>query len=270
MTSIEGRLRDLYVLQGYSTYEIGRILGYSRQHVNRLLRAAGIEQAARGRGRTRRRTKLAIGEPATIIDMYVRKRLTTHEIGSAIHLSANRVRQLLREQGVHLRSPGGGNREDRVMPSLRKVEQLYIEQGLSSTEVGRRLGCSHRVVLRLIHDMGWPVRLGERLSQGPEDIELIRSLYSDRLVAAALDRHGIGQVAAGGPIWRRFPEPVLLTPAMVTDLYVGCGLSTRQMELLTGQPGATIVRRLRDTGVALRPQRVRSPFFIRWRTSGSA
>ncbi len=138
---------------------------------------------------------------------------------------------------------------------------------LAAAEVARQIGCSSRIVLRSIHDMGWPVRVGGRaLRHGPEDIELIRALYSDALVAEALVRHGIPKVGPGGPIWQRFPSPLSLTPAMVRELYVTCGLSTRQIELLTGQPSDTVGHRLRDIGVPLRSKEDgRSPFLKRWR-----
>jgi len=86
------------------------------------------------------------------------------------------------------------------------------------------------------------------------------------LVAEALVRHGIPKVGPGGPIWQRFPSPLSLTPAMVRELYVTCGLSTRQIELLTGQPSDTVGHRLRDIGVPLRSKEDgRSPFLKRWR-----
>jgi hypothetical protein len=80
---------------------------------------------------------------------------------------------------------------------------------------------------------------------------LICALDTDKLVAAALLRHGIPRVASDGPIWQRFPSPVSLTPAVVRELYVTCGLSTRQIELLTGQPSDTVGHRLRDIAVPL-------------------
>jgi hypothetical protein len=94
---------------------------------------------------------------------------------------------------------------------------------------------------------------------------LICALYSDAHVMAALHLHRLPSVPPGGPIWLRFPVPVDLAPAVLRDLYLGCGLSTRQVELLTGVPAMTVAQRLRKMGIALRPPGGRSPFLRRWR-----
>ena len=266
--NLNRRLRDLYVDEGFSTYAIGIALGMDRQRVARLLRRDGIALSPRGAGRPRGLGRALF--PATareiVRDLYVRDRRTTAEIGTVFQTSGTTVRRLLREQGIRVRTTGGANREDRTAPGIDLVEKLYLQGGLSAAEVGKSVGCSSRIVLRLIHDMGWPVRVGGRpLRHGPEDLELICALYNDKLVAAALLRHGIPRVAPGGPIWQRFPSPVSITAAMVQELYVTCGLSTRQIELLTGQPSDTVGLRLRDIGVWLRPKGGRSPFLKRWR-----
>lgn len=175
------------------------------------------------------------------------------------------MQRRLRAYGVPLRTTGGANREDRTMPTADLVERLYLQGGLSAAAVGRRFGCSSRLVLRLIHDMGWPVRIGGPTPRhGAKDIELVHALYCDHLVATALIRYGIPRVAPGGPIWQRFPSPINITPAMLRDLYVRCGLSTRQIELLTGQSSDTVGHRLRGIGVPLRPRDGRSPFLKTW------
>ena len=133
-----------------------------------------------------------------LTDLYIRERRSTAEIGNLFHTSGTTVRRLLREQGIRVRTTGGANREDRTTPRIDLIEKLYLQGGLSAAEVARKVGCSSRIVLRLIHDMGWPVRVGGRaLRHGPEDIELICALYSDNLVAAALLRHGIARVRTG-------------------------------------------------------------------------
>jgi len=237
--NLKRRVHDLYVDKGLSTYAIGRALGVDRQRVGRLLRGDGIALSPRGAGRPRAQTQALFSATARelLTDLYIRERTT-----------------------------GGANREDRTTPRIDLIEKLYLQRELSAAEVARKVGCSSRIVLRLIHDMGWPVRVGGRaLRHGPEDIELICALYSDHLVAAALLRHGIPRVEPGGPIWQRFPSPLTLTPPMVRELYITCGLSTRQIELLTGQPSDTVGFRLRDIGVQLRLKDGRSPFLKRWR-----
>jgi hypothetical protein len=80
-------------------------------------------------------------------------------------------------------------------------------------------------------------------------------------------RHGLPRVPPGGPLWQRFPVPLRVTGELAAELYVSCGLGFTHIELLTGQPAASIGRMLRSTGIALRPPGGRSPFLRRWRAS---
>lgn len=137
---------------------------------------------------------------------------------------------------------------------------------MSAGEAGRLLGVSRRIVLRSAHEQGLPVRVGGAPpSRGPSEIELLAALYSDPDVRRVLDRHGIPVVTVPGPIWERFPAPQPLTVSLVTQLYEGCGLSTTQIELLTGTPAAAARAALRAGGVQLRAAGGRSPFMRRWR-----
>lgn len=104
---------------------------------------------------------------------------------------------------------------------------------------------------------------------GPASIELIGALYADPLAARALARHGVRPAPAGGPIWQRFPAPLPVSPELLADLHVTCGLSARHIELVTGQPTQTILRRLDGQGLTRRPPGGRSPFLRRWRAGGA-
>jgi len=119
---------------------------------------------------------------------------------------------------------------------------------------------SHRIVLRSAHEQGLPVRVGRAPpARGPSEIELLAALYADPEIRRILDRHCVPAVTVTGPIWKRFPAPQPLTAGLATELYEGCGLSTHQIELLTGAPAA-VRSALRASGVQLRPAGGRSPF----------
>ncbi len=148
---------------------------------------------------------------------------------------------------------------------------LYSGAGMTAAEVGRLLGISHNVVLRSAHSFGLAVRVGGAVPpSGPEEIELIAALYSDGLVDAALRKHKILRVRAGGPVWERFPEPVPLSRQLVGDLYWGCGVGLNHIELVTGQPAMTVRGFMRRAGMLLRHPGGRSPFMRRWRTGLAA
>ncbi len=262
------QLREMYVDQGHSTYAIAVELGIDRQRVTRLLRREGVELSARGAGRPRPSRRLFLPPAAmqALADLYVRDHRTTTEIGDAFDISGSTVQRLLREQGIRVRTRGPRDRETRIMPNVDLVQKLYVGAGLSADEVGRQLGWSRHVVLRLVHDLGWPVPIGGPAPRrGPTEIELIRALYADPRVDAALRRHGLGPAAPGGSISFRFPVPLTADAVALKDLYVDCGVSTRHLELLTGMPAMTVAQRLRKLGVVLRPPGGRSPFLRRWR-----
>lgn len=258
---------EAHLRLGMSTHRIARRLGISRHQVVRRLREAGVAVSPRGAGR--RRDQRRLPDPAnlrSVLDeLYVRRRLTSRQIANRLGMSERTVRNRLVECGIPIRSRGRCDRQDRQALPTEEVVELYVWAGLPADQVGQKLGVSGKLVLRTAHDLGLPVRMGGHPDRtGPTEIELIDALYADPLVAGALARHRISHVPPGGPIWQRFPEPVPLTAGLVADLYFGCGVSAIHIELLTGQPAATVLWRLRGAGVPLRPAGGRSPFRRRW------
>lgn len=263
------RIVVLYLDHGLSTRDIAAQVGLGRRAIVRRLREADVSVAPRGAGRARprRRTPEPEGLPALLRDLYEEQRLTRQKVSDRLGISEEMVRSRLREYGIRIRSRGRLCREDRHEVIAEDLVTLYVQQGRSAQDVGRVLGVSANAVLRAAHEMGLPVRLGNGTPprRGPSDIELIRALYADPLVGCALDRHHVPRAAPGGPICQRFPEPVPLTPELLLDLYVTCGLSVAHLELLTGQPCATLLHHLRAARVPMRPAGGRCPFRRRWR-----
>ncbi len=261
------RVRHLYACQGMSTYRIAGIVQIGRQRVTTMLHRSGVPVGSRGAGRSRpRRTALAVPD-RLMRDLYLRRRLTCAQISALTGIPARTIRDRLVGAGVQMRTKGRCNREDRleIEPSL--LAFLYSRSGMSADAVGRLTGVSRKVVLRAAQDYGLPVRMGgDRAPRlGPAQIELIEALNGDPEVRRILARHGCQAVPAGGPIWRRHPAPEHLSADLATELYESCGLATTHIELLTGQPAATVGRLLRNAGVPLRPAGGRSPFLRRWR-----
>lgn len=259
---IQREVVDLYH-RGLSTYRVGELLGIGRQRVTRILHEAGIPVAPRGRGRPRpdRRLPAPLDFSALLVELYRDQKISSREIGAKLGMSERTVRNRLAELGIATRTKGGWNREDRRALDPATVEQLYVQRGESAEQVGAVLGASRRLVLRTLHERGLAVRSGGPLDEA--DIRLVRSLYADRGVARVLARHGVPVVLRKGPIWARFRVPVPLSRELLSDLYVGCGLALSHIELLTGQPGATVRRRLMDWGIPMRGPGGRSPFLGR-------
>lgn len=261
-------LRHLYVCEELSTYRIGVHVGLDRQRVTRMLRGSGVPLRPRGAGRSRPHARAA--DPAdlrSLLDaLYVQERLSSRQIGLVLGMPERRVRTRLRELGISRRTRGSYNREDRETLAPERLRELYARHGLSADQVAAKLASSRAVVLRSAHDEGVPVRPGAAAQNDSMhgEIELIEALYGDPLVHDAVTRHGLPVLPAGGPIWQRIPDPVPLSARLVRDLYARCGVGLHHIELLTGQPEATIRRFMETHGIARRPAGGRTPFLRRW------
>jgi len=266
------RLAHLYLCRSLSTYAIGEVTGLDRQKVARVLRRAGVPLRPRGAGRLRPlRRDDPPGLPRVLAELYEARRLSSAQIAAVTGMPERTVRDRLRRCGIHLRTRGGWNREDRQLVAAEVLEDLYTGLGLTADEVGRRLGTSRSTVLRSAHALGVPVRAGGPVpAPGPDEIKLVEALYADPLIAAVLDARDIPRVPPGAPIWQRFPDPVPLTAPLVKDLYWGCGAALTHIELLTGQPAMTVRGFMVRAGIPLRHPGGRTPFLRRWRAGLNA
>jgi hypothetical protein len=265
-------LAHRYLCDGLSTYRLAQLTGVDRQRITRLLRRAGVPLRARGSGGTRpqRRRPDPPDLAALLAHLYLGQRLTTRQVGELLGMPEKRVRDRLRRHQIQVRTRGAWQREDRRSLPADTLRTLYLQYGLTADEVSRELDASRKIVLRSAHDLGLPVRAAVAVPPAaPASIRLIRELYADECVQAALARHKIDPVPPGAPIWQRFPEPVPLTQPLVTDLYQGCGLAFSHVELITGHPASTVRGFMRRSGIASRPSGERSPFLNRCHGSPS-
>ena len=260
-----GHVVDLYVFAGLSTYHIARQLGVDRQRVNRMLRRAGVDIAPRGRGRPRPSTRERAPGEAELRRLYVDQRMTTPAIGRLLGIPERRVRIQLARYGIERRHRGGWDRADRLDVDRDEVEALYVHHALSADSAAAVIGVPLQAVLRSAHNHGLPVRPGCAAPEDATPVQLIQALYDDPWVPRTLLSHGVPIVRSSGTLCERFPNPTPLTPSLLRDLYLRCGLSSFQIELVTGQPSATILRKLEAAGVERRSRGGLSPFMTRWR-----
>jgi hypothetical protein len=233
--------------------------------VSEILRGGGIAIAPKGAGRRRPlRVERAITEGA-LRYLYVNCLLSSVEIGRALGISDRLVRSRLELWGIERRTRGQWNRFDRSDVAPEEIRPLYVGKEWAAAEVGEELGVSGNIVLRSAHSGGLPVRAGgsPRPSEA-YDILLIEALYEDADVSRTLVTHRVPIARDPGPLWQRFPVPVELTRDLLNDLYNQCGVSSFHIELLTGVPLPTVLRRLEQLGIERRGRGGRSPFIRRW------
>jgi transposase-like protein len=260
-----GRIVDLYVDGGFSTYRIAQEIGIDRQRVTRILHRAGVPISPKGRNRARPPRVDDDPTEQELRRLYVEERLTTPAIGRLLGIPDRRVRERLARYGIERRHRGAWDRRDRIEVAPDDIDDLYVRKELPADEVGNHLGVSLRIVLRSAHSHGFAVRPGGAPSLSTPDIQLIEALYGDPEVRRVLRSHLVPVVTVPGLLWERFPRPVPLTASLLKDLYLGCGLSSFQIEMVTGQPSMTILRKLAQADVERRPRGGLSPFMQRWR-----
>jgi hypothetical protein len=263
------RARHLYVCLGWSTRRVADACGMSRPRLTTLLRSAGVSIAPRGAGRARPRPA---GEPEnlreTLTQLYVRRRLSSTQIADLVGMSDRAVRAKLARFGIQRRTKGRYNREDRTRLRPEVLRELAVLRDLPATDISAVTDAGYLPVLRDLHTTGVPVRLGGNPpASGPERIGVIEALYADDGVRSVLDDHGIPRVPPGGQLWERFPVPFPLTPDLLRRLYLDCGLSAPNIEVLTGQPAATVRNSLVRWDIPRRQPGGRSPFLRRWRAA---
>jgi hypothetical protein len=194
--------------------------------------------------------------------LYVTQRLTLSQIARRYRTTHYRVHDWLVAAGIAV-APRTTRAHRRSLPR-EELEELYVAEGKTAGEIAAELDCPLAHVLRALHDLGIPVRLGG--TPRPDDkgelpaMQLLEELYGDPEVLAALARHGVPPRPQPGTIAERFPEPVEVGPALLEDLYVRTGLSARQVELLTGQPAEQLLDAMHAAGIAVRSLTSSSPW----------
>ncbi len=239
-------------------------MGIGRRLVRALLSEAGAKVPARGRGRPRPATRLPRPQnlPQVLRALYLDQGMTRREIADELGVPEHRVRAWLTESGITPRTRGGANREDRHRVPRDDLEKLYVDERLTSAEVGNRTGVNLQTVLKSLHEQELPVRVP---NDSQAEMVLLDELYDDDLVRRALRRWHIPVVRRPGLVHERFPTPTPLTHPLLRDLYLDCGLSGAQIELLTGQPSTMILGQLKKAGIPRRPPGGLSPFLRRAR-----
>ena len=223
-TLTKGVLEDLYVNQKLSLKIIGARFGCYKGLIKKQLREWGIAVRPRG-GSKGIRPDVGFGSRLTkevLEDLYIKQRLTCPVIGQIYGCSNATVARHLRLQGIPLR-----RFHDYHFPPIIRVAteltrdvlcRLYLDERLTSQQIGDRYGCTSGVVTHRLRQYGIPRRPArERLAD------------------------------------RRQPNEVT-APAdnVLREWYVGQRWSTNRIGRHCGCTGVTVSKWLRRAGITIR------------------
>lgn len=148
-------LREVYEVQGLTCKVIAAQLGCcTKSTVKNKLIAAGVTMRKRGsvKGRVPA-NKNPISSDCLKV-MYLEENKTLAEIGEAVGLSHEGVRQRLLLIGVELRERGC----PRFEFDVEELRRLYVDEGLTAETIGKQLGFEATTVWRWLKENGIPTR----------------------------------------------------------------------------------------------------------------
>ena len=120
-----------------------------------------------------------------------------------------------------------------------ELANLYTNQQLPISELAEHFNTSKLRISRNLENYKIPVRTRN------VSMVILDQLYRDPLVLEALEAHNVPLQPEKGSLAERFGTPQPINQALTTHLYKKVGLSTRQVELVTGIPQRTLLRHLR-------------------------
>lgn len=137
----ESWLREKYVNQQKSLKEVGDEVGVSTSTIHSWLNRHGIDSRTPGETMTDGNTQPLRSE-AWLCEQYQNQQKSSSTIGDELGVSSSTVTRWLRKHGIETRSLSESLTDGNTEPLKNEawLREQYIEQELSTTEIGERLG----------------------------------------------------------------------------------------------------------------------------------
>jgi DNA-binding CsgD family transcriptional regulator len=171
-------LREQYVEQGKSTYEIADMADCGADTVLRHLNKHGIETRTRKGGPP---ASDKVKNKNWICEQYVEQRKTTYEIADMADCSKSTVRRSLIKHGI-ARRKAGHQTSDKVK-NKNWLREQYVEQGKSTYEIADMADCGADTVLRHLNKHGIETRTRKGGPPAPSKVKnknWLREQYVER------------------------------------------------------------------------------------------
>jgi hypothetical protein len=244
LTVDDETLQRLYVHERLDADQLAARFDVPPWTVRRRLHAAGIQRPAGSPpgGFVPAETELR--------RRYVNGQASLAELAAHYRVPATTVRRWLELRGIALRhvpESQGARAGDPVRLARDELWDLYVEQGLTATQIGDHVGVTKNVITAALHAQRIPVRPSGPSRRPP--VVLLDALYADGAVTAVLARHEIPRRPQAGWLQQRWPDPVEPSEAALKELYMVVGLSAAHISLLTGLQIAGVRARLQPEPV---------------------
>ncbi len=248
----------LYVDEGLTLAETGDRFGYSTSWVAGQLRAAGVRLRQPGSAPGYRRIDVgAEAELVADISELYGQGLSMDAIGERYGRSAWWVRQRLDRAGVAPRDPGGLPGPPVDAELLGEMIRLYVDDGLTTGQVGERIGRSKAWVGRRLRRAGVALARPQRRRVDPE---VVRRLYVDdeMSLAAVAERVEasepvVRRVLADAGVAIRAQSASAIRCGDLARLYLDEGLATPAIAERLGVSTTGVSAALRRCGIPVRP-----------------
>jgi excisionase family DNA binding protein len=194
--------------------------------------------------------------------LYVTEGLTVSEVARELGTTTRRAQAMLVRAGIPLRRRGPRPLASPAESQRQRLERLYVTEGLSVSDVARRLGTTRDRAHGLLVRAGIPLRRNGSKEQLPPASELARLYLEEGLSTRALaDRFGVHQRVAWKALkearvparrrgsWCKPKWPEWISRDQLADLYVDRRLAIKEVARRLGVGQQCVSKALRAYGI---------------------
>lgn len=263
------KIKKLYVGKGWSQNRIALHLGVSQRTIGSALERLGVPPRPRT-VLSDEKKKAAVSQK--IKKLYIDKGWTQIQIASLFGVSKWSIANVLKQLGVPQRPPSILYDRKKRPAVIKKIKDLYANQGLSLNEIARRVHIAASTVAELLRKEG--INVPKRPTRRRPNPEKVKNLYSEkqwsrpriakhlgvsnRSVKAALEQMG---VATRPRTVLKDPDKGPALVEKIKDLYINQRLSLEETarQVHVGPPTVSKLLKSEGISVPLRPGRKRLP-----------
>lgn len=197
-----------------------------------------------------------------IMYLYINKGMSPPKIAKKVGCSRTTICNRLKKLNIPIRSV---NEVNSIYVDTDTIESLY-NNGMTSTLIADKLGCSRYTVCRRLQKMGVPIKSAKDYPSAYTlalDENVIEDMYVSKRMSSRSIAKRIGCSSSTIIIIlkklnvdRRCPGEVkkmTLDEDLIMDLYVNKGMSATEISRIIGCSSSTIASRVIEHGIPIRP-----------------